>query len=625
MNPNTKLLLRWCFWFFLGNTALFWIIGLKYLPVMPWLHSTLLNAHSLRHIYSFVTFSYLGQFSLLAFIPCFLMSGLALFLPRYVIFSMSIVVASAATIVLAIDAFTFNLFRFHLNGMIFSLLLRSATTDIFDLSSREILLGFGLLGSTIFVETLLAWVVWRFIIIKQRLCGLGYWFSAILGISLYFSYYMVLLSANWGYELVALMETGRSFPLYANVLSYLLPNKDSIINLARFGELYTYHGEGSNHTMHYPLQPLQFNKQNNHLNVVLIVIDAWRADMLNPQVMPTIYQFSKQSWYFANHFSGGNATGPGLFSLFYGMPATYWPVVAVHNQPPLFIQTLLQQHYLIKNFPSATMKAPDVGSLVFSSVGIPTDQMPGSTTDARDRQITQQFKTLLNTIDKTKQPFFSFLFYDGAHSYCSFNPSATPFKPFIKVCNRPMLDNASDPVPYFNRYRNAVYFLDQQIHEVLTSLKQHHLMDNTVIIITGDHGEEFNDSHLNYWGHASAFTPAQIHIPLIVYWPGEKPQTISHLTSHYDVAPTLMRKLFACTSPTATYSYGYDLLNAQARPYLLIKSYVDFAIREPNQVTRIYSTGNYELNQLNGKPLGATQVNAKALENIFTDLQRFYR
>src|SRR3712207_9402754 len=62
--------------------------------------------------------------------------------------------------------------------------------------------------------------------------------------------------------------------------------------------------------------------------------------------------------------------------------------------------------------------------------------------------------------------------------------------------------------------------IDSLIGLTLDKLKQKDLLRNTVVIITGDHGQEFNENHCNYWGHSSNYSQWQIHVPLIYYYPG---------------------------------------------------------------------------------------------------------
>jgi len=64
------------------------------------------------------------------------------------------------------------------------------------------------------------------------------------------------------------------------------------------------------------------------------------------------------------------------------------------------------------------------------------------------------------------------------------------------------------------------------------------LMKKTIIIMTGDHGQEANETHSNSWGHNSNFLRYQVQVPLLIYWPGMPPSQYNHLTSHVDVVPT---------------------------------------------------------------------------------------
>ena len=56
---------------------------------------------------------------------------------------------------------------------------------------------------------------------------------------------------------------------------------------------------------------------------------------------------------------------------------------------------------------------------------------------------------------------------------------------------------------------------------------------------------------MGYWVHASAYTPYQLHVPLLVYWPGKTPQVYSYFITHYDIVPTLMTEIFGCQNPLA--------------------------------------------------------------------------
>ena len=78
---------------------------------------------------------------------------------------------------------------------------------------------------------------------------------------------------------------------------------------------------------------------------------------------------------------------------------------------------------------------------------------------------------------------------------------------------------------------------------------------STYIVITSDHGQEFNDLNKNYWEHPSNFAQYQTKVPLVMHWPGKSPQQWQHRTSHCDIAATLMPHLLGITNPL--FNVGY--------------------------------------------------------------------
>jgi membrane-anchored protein YejM (alkaline phosphatase superfamily) len=328
---------------------------------------------------------------------------------------------------------------------------------------------------------------------------------------------------------------------------------------------------------------------------------------------------------FNQHFSGGNATRPGIFSLFYGLPPTYWTSFLATRRIPVFMQELENNHYQMGIYASAELKLPEFNKTVFAHIPHLQVETPGKNPEERDRTITQEFLRFIAN-RQPNQPFFSFLFYDSAHSFCT-APSAAkgPFLPAAKVCNRLAITSASNPTPFFNRYKNALTLIDGEIDTVLADLKRQGLLDNTLVVITGDHGEEFNDNQLGFWGHAGNFTRYQTQTPLLILWPHTAHVTYSYTTSHYDITPTLLHALFNCDTPFANYSVGYSLFNPQGRDYLIIGSYIDFGIVEKDRITTIYPSGDYEIDDLHGRPIPGAKLNMPVVLRAFNDLKRFYQ
>ena len=91
-------------------------------------------------------------------------------------------------------------------------------------------------------------------------------------------------------------------------------------------------GLPSDRALNYPLAPLRCEPRPPMLNVLLVVIDAMRADALTPVVAPNTFELAQDAVRFDGNFSGGNSSRVGMFSLFYGLPGTYWDAFASLTQ-----------------------------------------------------------------------------------------------------------------------------------------------------------------------------------------------------------------------------------------------------------------------------------------------------
>ena len=249
----------------------------------------------------------------------------------------------------------------------------------------------------------------------------------------------------------------------------------------------------------------------------------------------------------------------------------------------------------------------------------------GQTPADRDKTITQAWQKFALSQVHNPQPFFAFLFYDTAHSYCFKQPFAPLFNDAASVRNRLMFNINTDPIPFLHRYQNALHYIDKLLGQVFASLRQANLLANTIVILTGDHGQEFNDNKLNFWEHGSNYTAYQLQTPLIIYWPQQAAKQVDRRTTHYDIVPTLLHEALGCVNPAAEYSLGFALNNAKLRPYLIAGSYIDYAIVEPGQITTLYTTGDFQMFDSHNHPLVGVQPNSELLQSALQEMRRFYQ
>ena len=558
---------------------------------------------------------------MLALLPALITLPL-LFIRRKLFLISTVLCASIATTWLLLDTFVYGFYRFHLNGIVLDFAMHGFSESVFDFSRLEIALGMTMICAPLILEVLFGYWLWHRL--KKPFFNGGLrWIFIPVFLSLYLSLAMIFYSAQAEINRL-LIDSVRFLPLHNELLGVLLPAKKGRVLLEHYGENHTIQSEKNNLPLRYPLHPLAFSNKNTPLNLVIIAIDTWRFDMLNQEVTPFIQKFSEKSSIFKQHFSGGNSTGPGFFSLFYGIPASYWTAMEKQHHAPILLDTLLNKHYQMGIFSSAQLTTPPLNRTVFQNIpGLDVKEQLGNSFREKDRAVTNKFKQFIEEAHRQATPFFSFIVYKSAHAYCFEKESVGPFQPVVQECNRLYL-NESNFSYYINRYKNALFQIDQEIAEVIHTLEQKGLLNNTVIILTGDHGEEFDDNHLGFWGHGSNFTRYQTQVPFILYWPNEKHHVYKHLTSHYDLVPTLMTRLLGATSPFSDYSIGKDILDKSQRHYLILNSYIHLGVLEANQITTIYPSGHGEITAVNGQKNAELTLNASVIGKVLQTLRQFH-
>jgi membrane-anchored protein YejM (alkaline phosphatase superfamily) len=355
------------------------------------------------------------------------------------------------------------------------------------------------------------------------------------------------------------------------------------------------------------------------------MIDSWNFTTCDSIISPNIYKFAHEGQMFTDHNSSNYGTRGGIFGLFFGLSFTYENEFQISKMSPLFIDRMLELGYNVETFPSATLISPPFYEIIFRRVPGITVNTKGATPFDRDAAITWNFLNYLDSRDPDK-PFFSFVFYDLPHAMTL--PEKYQ-KKFPSTWNAPdylALNNKTDPEPFFNLYKSCVYRTDQLIGDILAKLKKKRMLENTIIIISGDHGQEFNENKKNYWGHGSNYTKWQIRIPFIIYYPGiEAGKVNSHMTTHYDVAPTLLHRFLGVENPLEDYSMGHDLWDTCSRYPHVVGDHINYAFITPRLILKTGHIGSIDITDHNLNVLPRDSINIKELREAIELKNRFYK
>lgn len=459
------------------------------------------------------------------------------------------------------DSWIYAIFQFHLNGFVLNLLMTPgglASMDMSETSTWGFALRLAILfaaqGVILFAAFRVGWLerFQRRVLkgVKGRLI-----FTAVLA--------AFLLTQITGYGLARAMwyrpvlQVADAIPFYlpitfthlARSLGWETPDKD--ISVA----------DDASATLQCPKQPLTFRDGSPRYNIMVLMCETLRADMLTPEIMPETSAFARRAVTFTRHYSSGNSTREGVFGAMTGLHGTYWRNMLRDNHGSAIVKLLQDNGYEMELFTSQSFSYPEFDRTVFAT--IPPEHMHVRA-DAppwqRDRDNVADIIHWLSNRDRTN-PFMTFMFFESSHARYAFPPESVIQPDYCKSFD--YATDLIDPSPHqvrqvFNRYLNSVHHLDSQLGRMVRYLDESGQLDNTIVIITGDHGDSFYEK--GRWGHGGhSFLEEEIHVPLVMHIPGVPPQVKAELTSHVDIFPTALAAM-GIENPPTDYSTGRNLM-----------------------------------------------------------------
>ncbi len=358
-------------------------------------------------------------------------------------------------------------------------------------------------------------------------------------------------------------------------------------------------------SLYYPISPLQCSA-NNKTNILLITIDGFRADMLDAQTMPFLYQYAQQHTSFSQHRSGGNINTSGMFSLLYGLQGSYIYAHDLNYQSPVLTQELKQQGYQLGLF------APEMNNVIPNAI---FKDLQSHTQDksegiaAADIHSVAAFETWSKT---QQQPWFALVNLQSPDSY------DTPIGFLGIETVKPDQPLKAAQKVLFNQYRQSLNFIDGQLEKLLNEQAE-----QTLVIVTGSSGKIFtSDSDKQ----RSDLSPANVRVPLVVSWPDlNMKKVFDYPTSHYGIVPTVMSQILECTNNPKDYSSGQSLLQPNTTNWTYVGDSLIFGIYQENEITVIDRHGKYRIydkdydNRLRNK-----KISAPEFIQMMRESRRFY-
>ncbi len=584
-------LVGWGHWFAFFNIVASMLIGTRYIVQSPW-PETLMGQF-------YLAMSWVGHFGFLVFaLYLLVLFPLTFVLPSRKLFRLvAVIFATVGQTVLLIDTQAYQSINLHLTPVVWELLFSEDKSAI----SSDLQHLFVVMPLIFLVQLALSEWVWR----KQRKLShkhVGRPLAAVFFLSFMTSHLVYIWADAYFYNPITSQRS--NFPLSYPMTAKSFMEKHGLLDreeyLKRLAE-----NQGNIDLVSYPLEKLEFNRRGNKLNVLMISVNNLRADALNQDEMPNLYKFAQDNQNFTNHYSSSNDTY-GAFGLFYGLPSSYASSIKAQGSAPVLLDVLKDQDYSFGLFSGNGFEDDLYSEVIFRGLNLANDL--DGTQAHTDKQSIAAWNLWLT--EQAKQPWFSYIEVTTVDNFES----------------EPMAANEEMPASerFKKAYEQSVKSADKTVAEIIADLEAKELLANTIVVITSNHGSEFNETNTNSWGANSNYSKYQLQVPMVIHWPGMLPAEFTHSTSHLDLSVTLLQDMLGVSSNPYDYSSGRNLFDESRRRWILAGDTREIALITGSQTTVIDKFGNYKLYDSNYKRLRETSPKLPVLMQGLTELQRFY-
>lgn len=288
-------------------------------------------------------------------------------------------------------------------------------------------------------------------------------------------------------------------------------------------------------------------------NIILIGLDTLRADALGawgrePSITPALDRFATESAVYTQAFASSNATNPSFASLLTGLWVKNHGVDDLTKPLPDALENLPERLRSAGWHTMAVLAAghvPPALSAGFDDLMGPEGTFAGQTVVDLAIEMLQAPRA---------QPFFLWLHLFDPHtphtppqdwaqgrgaaaaygfgpltSWRQLRPNASAWTDTVLGASRPLYDA-------------EVGYTDRQVDRFLGWLEARGLLNNTMVVVVADHGENLGDHGVDF-RHAGLWDTT-VHVPLMVRDPGAAPpgSRSDALVQHFDVVATILAK-----------------------------------------------------------------------------------
>ncbi|WP_262695807.1 sulfatase-like hydrolase/transferase [Kordiimonas aquimaris] len=260
----------------------------------------------------------------------------------------------------------------------------------------------------------------------------------------------------------------------------------------------------------------------NKPNILFIITDSVRAAEIKnyPALTPTINAAATRGYFSLGQYSVSNCTHFSLYSMFTGRIPTTFGEARQNASARGLVPELAGAGYSVSTAETISLNWYDIQKTILpDSVNrwIAPSELDDNT--IRDQATTKRTIEELNSWSENDTPRLHITYFEGSHF--PYNQAIT---------------NAGDTIQ--ERYRESIRLFDQQLSDIFTALEDQNLMDNTLVIVTSDHGDELLSE--GRMGHSSALNDNQVVVPLLILGGNEN---TANIRSHADIRQFVLNQL----------------------------------------------------------------------------------
>lgn len=329
--------------------------------------------------------------------------------------------------------------------------------------------------------------------------------------------------------------------------------------------------------------PPQEQRTPRDLNVVLIFQESAYNQHLSlfgctNETQPLLSRYRDRMELFPNFFSNFAGSIHARFATFTGLyPVADFESFTKNHVPVKSMFEILDQHdYECPVFYSSYFDYTNFRDLLRSH-GVrhmyDADTMPGERTSEpvswglKEEETLAAIQRQIREYSGSRQKFF--LTYVPAAPHYPYDGTPQQFRKY----------KSDHPKDYTARYLNELLYMDWVLSSILDELETTGLLDQTLVVITSDHGEMLGGRNGEPIGHGWQITPPLANVPLIIMDPAHKlPQINPAVGSQVDLLPTLL-DILHLPLPTDELYQGASLRRADANSErtVFINSFQQFA------------------------------------------------